>query len=296
MYNGDKEADYVVFYYTTGSEDFSKHEYFSKYRDIYKASTRGNLLSEKNVAGNFEIGWWDAISFDAANSSTRYQLITASTWSESIAINRELTGTSSSGVLQAKQIEKDNWAGPEGSLITGSSSNDIIRGLAGWDILDGEAGDDLIHGGNGRDVIDGGSGQDELHGDFGWNTYKDQRDGSVDLIAIKSDEFLSNWWYGKAGNNADGRKADIIEGLDSNDQIKIIGVSTSDLSFRDGISHKGVTGIGIYAKGVLEALYTGDELSASQIRSMTMGDSSPQAMANQVWSYWSDNTVPGLLA
>ena len=57
-------------------------------------------------------------------------------------------------------------------------------------VIDGGDGDDLIHGGT---VITGGAGSDELHGDFGWNTYKDQRDGSTDLIAIKSDQHLNNW-------------------------------------------------------------------------------------------------------
>ena len=62
-----------------------------------------------------------------------------------------------------------------GSIVTGTSSDDIIRGLAGFDQLFGKAGDDLIHGGNGRDIIDGGSGSDELHGDFGWNTFGSTR-------------------------------------------------------------------------------------------------------------------------
>ena len=254
---------------------------------------RGNAFWSYNELQNDELA---KKIMNGGGSAAKVQFVNASTWSGDISINRELTGTSSSGILQAKQVEKDNWTGPTGSLITGSSGDDIIRGLAGWDILDGGAGDDLIHGGNGRDVITGGTGSDELHGDFGWNTYKDQRDGSVDLIAIKSDQFLSNWWYGKAGNSPNGEKSDIIEGLDSTDQIKIIGVATSDLSFRDGISHKGVTGIGIYAKGVLEALYTGGDLSVSQISSITTGDNSVQAMANQLWSYWGDNTVPALQA
>lgn len=293
--NGDRDADYFDFEFDSQG-DYISGEYADKTRDKYNSSSRSSLLSEFGVSGNFEDGWWDSMSFVEIDSSgSRSLLIDASTWSETVSINLELTGTSSSGILQAKQVEKDNWTGPTGSLITGSSGNDIIRGLAGWDILDGGAGDDLIHGGNGRDVITGGTGSDELHGDFGWNTYKDQRDGSVDLIAIKSDQFLSNWWYGKAGNSPNGEKSDIIEGLDSTDQIKIIGVATSDLSFRDGISHKGVTGIGIYAKGVLEALYTGGDLSVSQISSMTTGDNSAQAMANQLWSYWGDNTVPALL-
>ena len=65
----------------------------------------------------------------------------------------------------------------------------------------------------------------------------------------------------------------------------------------DGVpcSPDGVTGIGIYAKGALEAVYTGGNLSTSQIQNMTTGDGSTAAMNNQVWSYWGDNTVPPLL-
>lgn len=293
--NGDKEAEYIDFWYSSDSGVSHSDEYRHKIRDTYDLSSRSQLSNEKNVSGNFDSGWWGSISFGEESNNSLSRLISASTWSESIAVNRELTGTANSGVLQAKQIEKNSWTGPTGSVITGSSSNDIIRGLAGWDILDGGNGDDLIHGGNGRDIIDGGSGSDELHGDFGWNTYKEERDGSIDLIAIKSDQKLSNWWYGKAGNNSDGRKADIIEGLDPIDQIKIIGVAKSDLSFKESVSHKGVTGVGIYANGILEALYTGGDLSAQQISVMTTGDDSAQAISNQVWSYWGDNTVPPLL-
>ena len=63
-----------------------------------------------------------------------------------------------------------------------------------------KVGDDLVHGGNGRDIISGGMGADELHGDFGWYTYIDQRDGAEDLIAVKSDQFLHNYWYESSGN------------------------------------------------------------------------------------------------
>ena len=50
------------------------------------------------------------------------------------------------------------------------------------------------------------------------------------------------------------------------------------------------------AKGALEAVYTGGKLSLGQIRQMTTGDDSAAAMANQMWSYWGDNSAPGLLA
>jgi hypothetical protein len=65
--------------------------------------------------------------------------------------------------------------------------------------------------------------------------------------------FLVNWIYGKAGNNPDGSKCDIIEGLDAIDKIKIVGVSTSDLTFRSNVYAQGTTGLVIYAKGFLEA-------------------------------------------
>jgi hypothetical protein len=94
-----------------------------------------------------------------------------------------------------------------------------------------------------------------------------------------------NWIYGKAGNNSDGSKCDIIEGLDAIDKIRIIGVDTSDITFAANVTAKGLTGIGIYGKGALEALYTGGNLTLAQIQGMTSGDASAAAMANQVSSY-----------
>ena len=73
--------------------------------------------------------------------------------------------------------------------------------------------------------------------------------------------------------------------MDSTDKIKVIGVSTSDLSFRAGAIAHGVSGIGIYARGALEGLYIGGDLSVAQITAMTTGDGSAAALANQVSSY-----------
>ena len=220
------------------------------------------------------------------------------TWSDKVQINRVVQAKQGGGeLIQGKQINKSAWDGvPKGSVLNGSTGGETLRGLAGWDVIDGGDGDDLIHGGNGRDIITGGAGSDELHGDFGWNTYKDQRDGSTDLIAIKSDQHLNNWWYGTSGNSPNGEKADFIEGLDAKDQIKIIGVFSQDLSFKENVTARGVSGIGIYAKGTLEAVYTGGNLSIGQLTQMTSGDGSTAAMNNQMWSYWGDNAVPSLQA
>lgn len=210
--------------------------------------------------------------------------ITVSSWSQKVRIANVLKSPESkeTAKLYAPQIEFDDEV--KSSLIIGSSGNDILAGSAGWDIINGGDGDDLIHGGNGRDVIIGGSGSDELHGDFGWNTFASEQDDSSDLIAIKSDQNLYNWIYGKAENNPNGEKADVIEGLDAIDRIKIIGATTESLRFGIATVH-GVSGIGIYAGDALEAIYTKGDLSIAQITAMTSGDASQKAMNNEVYSY-----------
>jgi hypothetical protein len=225
---------------------------------------------------------------DAIDVVKTYDLVSlnihAPGWQQQVALHEQIMCGTSGGIVEAIQVKIGD---PQvaGSCIVGGKANDIISGKAGWDILDGGYGDDLIHGGNGRDIITGGAGRDELHGDFGWNTYKSEKDGVSDLIAIKSDQYLVNWIYGKAGNNADGSKCDIIEGLDAIDKIKIIGVDTRDITVAANVTAKGLTGIGIYGKGALEALYTGGDLTINQITQMTSGDASAAAMANQVNSY-----------
>ena len=245
-------------------------------------------FTDNDIAALVEI--W-GVENDNTDHYIRTDFVRADTWWSPVRINREVNNASGD-ILQAAQVQKgEHRSGFVGSIVNGDDSSNIVRGLAGFDLLTGAGGDDLIHGGNGRDIIDGGSGSDELHGDFGWNTFKSQRDGSTDLISIKSDEYLINWWAGKAGNNPNGEKADFIEGLDSWDRIKIIGVSTEDLNFKQGITARGVSGIGIYAHDALEAVYTGGNLSLGQITEMTSGETEMK------WSYWGDSTAaPDLLA
>ena len=217
-------------------------------------------------------------------SETKLMDVVASTWADKVQINRVVKASDTGGKIEAKQIEVGSGE-VAGSVVSGGKGSDDIKGFAGWDNLEGGDGNDLIHGGNGRDIISGGAGRDELHGDFGWNTYKSEKDGVSDLIAVKSDHYLVNWLYGKAGNSPNGEKADIIEGLDSIDKIKLIGIDTREITFAANISAKGVTGIGIYGKGILEALYTGGDLTVAQITQMTSGDASAAAMSNSVNAY-----------
>ena len=120
-----------------------------------------------------------------------------------------------------------------------------------------------------------------MYGGFGQNNFGDERDGSIDHLYFKSDQFAENWLYGKAGNNPTGAKLDQIQGLDPFDRIYVQGVKTSELSFSAvDISGFGkpfgpVSGIGIFANGFIEAIYTGGatgvDLSAAQLQSMTVG-------------------------
>ena len=226
--------------------------------------------------------------------------VSATSWSDTLLVNRVARSGAGGNDIQAKQLSFDASRLPVeqditimASVLEGSDQAETLRGLAGWDILDARGGDDLVHGGNGRDIISGGTGADELHGDFGWNTYTDQRDAASDLIAIKSDQFLENYWYGSTGNSPAGQKADIIEGLDAVDQIKILGVSTDRLSFAEASAH-GLLGVGIFADGILEALYTGNDLNSDQLGAITSGDDSEAVLNNQFWSYRFGSEAPVL--
>ena len=202
-----------------------------------------------------------------------YLDVVARTWTERVKIKSVAQAPVRGGRVDATPI--DSGHGYQGSVLNGDAGNDILWGRAGWDVIDGGDGDDLVRAGNGRDIITGGNGRDELHGDFGWNTFTSSIDGYSDLIVIKSDQYLVNPLFGRADNNNDGSKCDVIEGLDAFDKIKIIGVKSADLSFRANVTTKGVTGIGIYAKGALEALYIGGDLTIAQITQMTAADLAP---------------------
>lgn len=160
-------------------------------------------------------------------------------------------------------------------FFEGGAGDDVLMGRQGGDVLSGGEGNDLVRAGHGRDVITGGVGGDTLFGGFGHNIFTGEKDGESDTLSFKSDQHLWNWLYGKSGNNADGSKLDVIHSLDAIDKIQIEGVETSRLSFGTVNNFAGATGsysgVGIYADGFLEAIYTGGDLSASELKSMTVG-------------------------
>lgn len=168
---------------------------------------------------------------------------------------------------------RGNSAVSEADNFRGGDGDDELVGYRGRDLLIGDAGDDLLRGGNGRDVLIGGQGADEIYGGFGQNTFAGEMDGDVDTLYFKSDQFAYNWIYDSSGNQ-DGSKVDFIGPLDSNDRIIVQGVRDSMLSFgmtSATVQGTDVNGIGIFAGGTLEAVYTGDNLTVNQLDQMTTG-------------------------
>ena len=168
-----------------------------------------------------------------------------------------------------------NEAVAESDEFYGAAGDDVLTGFRGFDILHGRSGDDIIRAGNGRDLISGGRGSDIMYGGFGRNTFQSEQDGDKDFLYLKSDQWAFNWLYGNTGNSPNGEKADIIEGLDLFDSIFIQGVASNDLGF-NSTTHtfsdgQLVKGIGIFARGVLEAIYTGGDINVQQLQSMTIG-------------------------
>ena len=163
----------------------------------------------------------------------------------------------------------------ENDVIDGMGGNDVLTGYRGADQLNGGVGNDEVRAGNGKDILTGGEGMDELYGGFGMNTFTGEQDGYADDLYLKSDHLAVNWLTNTANNNLNGYKTDEIGALDSYDKIHIQGAMDSQLSFMDTSHVRGdgteLDGIGIYASGSLEAVYTGGNLSVQQVMSMTSG-------------------------
>ena len=160
-------------------------------------------------------------------------------------------------------------------FFEGGGGDDTLIGFRGFDVLQGDEGDDVLRAGNGRDSLVGGLGSDTIYGGFGRNTYVGMQDGFVDYIFFKSDQWAENWLYGSAGNNNEGDKPDVIQDLDAYDRVFLQGVS-DDMITVSSVAHvygdgQFVAGIGIFAAGFLEAVYTGNDLSDFEVLSLTSG-------------------------
>ena len=187
------------------------------------------------------------------NNSTRFKGTSQADW---------IIGNDGNNTIKAKGGN---------DYLQGGLGNDRLNGNNGNDTLRGGNGDDIIHGGKGSDIIRGGGGEDVLYGNSGQNTFSNTADGSIDIINIQCEQQSSKKRRKKAMNKKQGTNTfDIIEELDANDQINLIGAKNRSISVQETIA-LGETGVGIFAKGSLEALYIGDELSSAQVLNMTTG-------------------------
>ena len=94
-----------------------------------------------------------------------------------------------------------------------------------------------------------------------------------DELYFRSDEYAYNWLYESNGNQ-DGTKVDLIQELDIQDNVFIQGVSDSLINYEEttiNLLGNSYSGIGIFAGDSLEALYTGSNLSMSQLDAATQG-------------------------
>jgi hypothetical protein len=71
-------------------------------------------------------------------------------------------------------------------------------------------------------------------------------------------------------NKIANKNFDIIDELDINDQINLIGTKTTRISIQ-ATTTLGLNGLGIIFNGSLQALYLGDNMSSKQLLDMTTG-------------------------
>ena len=158
--------------------------------------------------------------------------------------------------------------------LLGGRGDDLLGGGGGPDHIYGQEDNDEIRAGHGKDLLSGGSGADILYGGGGTNTFLSELDGSVDELFILSDyrSHGEEW-----GRNHGGINADVMQGLDTDDRITILGTTDSELSFREvvaGTYNQSQAGIGIFDGEMLEAIYVGSNLDANQLDSITGTDPS----------------------
>ncbi len=147
---------------------------------------------------------------------------------------------------------------PAGERLIGTTFNDTLTGGAGPDLLRGEFG---------NDVLTGGGDADELWGGKGSNQFFSGADGATDWLLISRD--------GSKKTRRNRSSVDEIAELGDEDQIGILGTRSGRLRFRNtelkSRAYGALDGIGIYVGKRLEAIYTGGDLSRSELQELTLG-------------------------
>ena len=150
------------------------------------------------------------------------------------------------------------WGAEPGAAPTSAVPSNRLVGTSGADWLTGGPEDDQLLGLGGADQLRGGGGS---------NWYACPADAALDWIVISRD--------GSRRPSRAARTVDVITEVGEDDRIAIIGTRTHQLTFGDvsleSPSYGLLEGIGIYAKGRLEAIYTAGDLSTAQLSQLTIG-------------------------
>jgi Ca2+-binding RTX toxin-like protein len=191
---------------------------------------------------------------------------------ETVMAYRQPLGTSwpTEYTFNDRAFLKALWGAETGSGVTdGAGEPHGLRliGTAAKDVLTGANGPDLLRGEPGNDELTGGGGADELWGGLGSNQFFSGSDAARDWLLISRD--------GSPKRSKTRRSVDNIADLGSEDQIGILGARTSRLRFVatsiDSKAYGQLDGIGIYVGKRLEVIYTGGDLSRSELKNLTVG-------------------------
>lgn len=160
--------------------------------------------------------------------------------------------------VETTKVMSSTATSPSGDRLIGTMFNDVLTGGSGPDLLRGE---------QGNDVLTGGGGRDELWGGKGSNQFFSGSDGEQDWLLISRD--------GSSKTRRNRRSVDEIAELGSEDVVGILGTKTGRLRFESTTfkskAYGWLDGTGIYVGKRLEAIYTGDELSRSALRDLSVG-------------------------
>ncbi|WP_373536294.1 DUF4347 domain-containing protein [Microcoleus sp.] len=108
------------------------------------------------------------------------------------------------------------FGGKESDQLSGGNGNDFLSGNNDNDTLTGGAGNDLLRGGKENDVLLGGDGDDELWGDRGFDALTG---------GAGNDTFVLQY------TDTNASQADVITDFTSDDKIRLVGFSFSQLTF-----------------------------------------------------------------
>lgn len=192
-----------------------------------------------NVNGN-TVNSGNTNSYNTTNVTNNYYTDNSTNYNNSFNTDNSVNTFSLSSVTSSNDYSIGKTINGSGQL-SGTDANDLITGGSKADRLYGDLGNDELIGGSGKDGLYGGLGSNVF------NAGASSSKADADRLYIQRE--------GTANT------ADIIESIGKSDRVYLQG-STSNLSVR-GIDG----GLGIFDNDILQAIYTGNALNASQLSS-----------------------------